>query len=364
MIVGRTLGTYFGWLFLRWFLTLYLGAIALVFLIDVLELTRDVGADAASAPLTVIAVSALRVPALAEQILPFAMLLCAIVCFLTLSRRLELVTARAAGLSVWQFAAPAVVIALIVGVVATTLVNPAATALKAMSAQLSDQRFSSARSVLDQASSPAWLRQRTAGGEAIMHVDGIAPDGATVLGPTFWMFDAAGTLERRVDASRAEIGDGEWRLSDARVVAREGSPETHDTFLIPTALTREQVRQRLAVPEDVSFWQLSATIAGAENAGLPLQRFEVHWHNLLARPLLLAAMVLIAATVSLGFSRQRNIGGRILIGVVSGFMLYVALQVSGDLGEAGLVPPLLAAWTPAFVATLLGVTVLLYREDG
>ena len=39
-------------------------------------------------------------------------------------------------------------------------------------------------------------------------------------------------------------------------------------------------------------------------------------------------------------------------------------EIARDLGSEGLVPAALAAWAPGVVATMLGVTVLLYREDG
>ena len=49
----------------------------------------------------------IRVPFLTERIMPFAVLVGAMSCYLNLSRRLELVVARAAGMSAWQFVAPA-----------------------------------------------------------------------------------------------------------------------------------------------------------------------------------------------------------------------------------------------------------------
>ena len=53
-----------------------------------------------------------RVPQLTERIMPFTVLVGAMSCYLALSRRLELVVARAAGVSAWQFVAPAMIAAL------------------------------------------------------------------------------------------------------------------------------------------------------------------------------------------------------------------------------------------------------------
>ena len=54
----------------------------------------------------------------------------------------------------------------------------------------------------------------------------------------------------------------------------------------------------------------------------------------------------------------------IITGVGVGFMLYVLMKIAWDLGSGGIVPPPLAAWLPAIVATLIGITVLLHLEDG
>lgn len=80
--------------------------------------------------------------------------------------------------------------------------------------------------------------------------------------------------------------------------------------------------------------------------------------------MLLVAMVLIAATVSLRFARLGGIGVMILSGIGAGFVLYVVTKMARDLGIAGLVDPAAAAWSPAVVGVLIGFTVLLNQEDG
>ncbi len=45
-------------------------------------------------------------------------------------------------------------------------------------------------------------------------------------------------------------------------------------------------------------------------------------------------------------------------------MLYVGGEMAGDLGAAGFITPVVAAWAPSIVGGLLSVTVLLYQEDG
>ncbi len=75
-------------------------------------------------------------------------------------------------------------------------------------------------------------------------------------------------------------------------------------------------------------------------------------------------MVLIAATFSLRFSRGGGTWLLIATGVLTGFVLYFVSDLVLALGLSGKIPPVLAAWTPAGVFTLIGVAGLFHMEDG
>src|SRR5207244_10137607 len=77
-----------------------------------------------------------RVPFITERVMPFAVLVGAMFCYLNLSRRLELVVARAAGISAWQFITPALVIAALIGIVLTTVYNAISANLREHSTRL------------------------------------------------------------------------------------------------------------------------------------------------------------------------------------------------------------------------------------
>src|ERR1700757_1642586 len=160
MIAG-TLSRYFAMRFVASVVGSFLGVIALAAMIDYVELMRR-GADWPNAPAWLLAkISMFRVPQLTERILPFTVLVGAMSCCLTLSRRHELVVARAAGVSAWQFIAPAMIAAFVFGAVATTLYNPVAAVLhersKRLEAELMGEVSSSA---LRENTVGFWVRQR------------------------------------------------------------------------------------------------------------------------------------------------------------------------------------------------------------
>src|SRR6202158_2460312 len=135
MLTG-TLSRYFAFKFLGTVVGSFLGVVALAAMIDYVELMRR-GADWPNATAWLLAkISMFRVPQLTERIMPFTVLIGAMSCYLGLSRRLELVVARAAGVSAWQFIAPAMIAAFLFGVVATTIYNPLAAVMHERSKRL------------------------------------------------------------------------------------------------------------------------------------------------------------------------------------------------------------------------------------
>src|SRR6516165_900815 len=124
-----TLARYFGLRFLTAVLLVFVGIFALVTLVDYIELMRRTSDIPNVSAVLVAKTSFYRVPQVVERILPFCILIGAMSCYLNLSRRLELVVARSAGLSAWQFVAPAVIVAILIGGVVTTAYNPLSAAL-------------------------------------------------------------------------------------------------------------------------------------------------------------------------------------------------------------------------------------------
>ncbi len=155
--------------------------------------------------------------------MPFAVMFGSMGAFLALSRKLELVVTRAAGVSVWQFAFPALFVAALGGVLATTLYDPLSAHLKqradAMEAKLVGRATKSA------AKSILWLRQRSVDGQAVIRVNFAADGGDTLKGVTVFEFDEEGVFEQRVDAEEASLRDGYWLLRDARLIIPGVEPE-------------------------------------------------------------------------------------------------------------------------------------------
>lgn len=363
MIAG-TLSRYFGLRFLMAVLAVFAGTFALITMIDFVEMLRRTGDVKDVSAFFVAKITLYRVPFITERVLPFAVLVAAMFCFLNLSRRLELVVARAAGISAWQFIAPAVFLALMLGVVTTTVYNPISSNLREVSTRLENELFGRDSGFRAAAGGGFWMRQRGEDGQSIINAKTSRQQGVELGGVTIFRYDHAGVFRDRIEAKSATLEPGFWRLDEARFYASGVPPQERDNVRLKTSLTRAQVGESFATPETVPFWQLTSYIELAENAGLGAAGYRLQYFQLLVQPLFLAGMVLLAASVSLRFFRMGGVQKVVLGGVAAGFLLYVLAKISGDMSKAEMMPPMLAAALPALIGGLGGFITLLYQEDG
>ena len=360
-MIGRTLALYLSRRFLWTIGSVFAVFFILIYLIDFVEMLRRTSGLADVTTMLVAYLCLLRAPAVTEQLLPFAVLAGAMFAFVSLSRRLELVIARAAGVSAWQFLGPPVLIVLGLGILSIIAYNPLSALMKDHADRIESDIFRAGRQQTD---TSLWIRQRSIDGQAIVRAE-VSNDGGTRLSAvTAFVYDHNGAFVERVEAPSALLRPGFWELNSARISAPEEEPQSVGTYLLATNLTPEQVTQSFVAPEAVSFWSLSEVAERTEAAGLDAGRYRLRYQSLLARPLLLLAMVLIAASFSLRFFRFGGVSRMLTGGAAAGFVLYVATKLVNDLGAAGLLGAAFAAWSPAVIGSLLGTLVLLHQEDG
>jgi lipopolysaccharide export system permease protein len=361
----RTLSRYFGLRFLTTAILVFIGILSLVALTDYIEMMRKTS-GLPNVPASIVAQTSLfRVPQIAERIMPFSVLIAAMSCYLNLSRRLELVVARAAGMSAWQFVTPALLIALVLGVLATLIYNPMAAALQERSRRLEVEFLGgSPDSGLQNTGNGFWVRQKNADGQSIVNAVTSSEQGIRLGGVTVFTYDGAGHFVERIEAKTAILEPNAWRLSEARFYSNNAPPRERNEYLLKTSLTPAQVRESFATAEAVPFWDLPLYIEIAEHSGLGAASYRLQYQKLLARPFVLMSMVLLAAAVSLRFFRFGGVQKMILSGVSAGFLLYVLSKVTDDLSKAELMHPIAAAWLPVVVGGLTGLVALLYQEDG
>jgi lipopolysaccharide export system permease protein len=285
--------------------------------------------------------------------------------FWRLTRSNELVVARAAGVSVWGFLTPAILVALLVGVVAVTLFNPIAAAMEVSYEKLDNRILRQVGDPLSLSHAGLWLRQSdAAGGQIVVHGEKLTSPELLLRNVSVYFLSRLSEFTSRIEARAARLDGGFWVIEDGQRFRPGEPPEPFGELRLPTSLTAVKIEESLASPDTMSFWELPGYITLLEQSGFSAQRHRLHFNILLARPFLFCAMVLVAATFSLRMQRRGGAAMLIVSGVAAGFLLYFLSDIVFALGLSAKIPVLLAAWTPAGVSMIFGTSMLLHLEDG
>jgi lipopolysaccharide export system permease protein len=364
MFRGRTLRWYITKRFIVSILGAFFVCVALIFMIDLIELLRQARSAKTLTIWGLMWIAALRLPAFAEILFPFAVLCGSIATLLSLSRKSELAVMRAGGMSVWQFLRPGLTTAFVFGVVSVTLYNPLATMAKDHSEQIMAEAFGRDTNMLAKDGAGSWLRQDSQDGPSVITAKAVADQGLTLAGVTIFRYGMDERFVERIDAEKATLSQGHWALQNAWISRPGREAERVTTYELSTYLTRERALDAFGAENAVSIYELPGVIEMAEKARLPVARFRVQYQLLISRPLLLIAMVLLAATVSLRSFRMGGIQTMVVTGMVGGIGFFLLTEVSRQAGLAGFLPATVAIWIPVLLACFVSVTVLLHQEDG
>ncbi len=199
-MMTNTLGRYFAGRFVIAAVGVFASIFVLLVLVDYIEMVRKTSGLVSASAITVAETSLFRVPQLLEKLMPFCVLIGAMSCYLALSRRLELVVARAAGVSAWQFIAPALASSIILGVAATTAYNPMSANLRELSKRMEAELFGSAPGGGIQDASGFWLNQVNSDGQSIINAARSEQQGVRLTGLTVFRFDTDLQFKERIEA--------------------------------------------------------------------------------------------------------------------------------------------------------------------
>ena len=363
-----TLNLYIARRFLGLFLRVFAGFFGLMMMIDIIDELRSF--DDPGISLGEAAVLALmNVPATIYQVLPLILILSAIGLFLGLARSSELVVVRAAGRSGLSFLVAPVITAFAIGAFAVAVLNPIVAATSKRYDALS-AGHARGGSVLSMADGGLWLRQSSEDGQTVIHADRANLDGTELFDVTFMTFARDGTPVTRIMAATASLQPGYWAIRgakswplDATNPERQSMPLADGTAIL-TDLTRDRIRDSFGTPSAIAIWDLPAYIRQLEAAGFSARSHKVWFAMELAQPLLLAAMVLIAAGFTMRHARMARTSSLVLTALLCGFAVFFLRNFGQILGDNGELPVALAAWSPPVVATMLALGLLLHLEDG
>lgn len=359
------ISVYFGRIFLQNFLIVLAAVSSIIILVESLEILRR--SFSKEVPFSIIIeMVLLKSPQNIEKLIPFIVLISGVLTFSKLTKNQELIVARAAGISAWQFLASTVVFSLILGIFLITVFNPLSCAMYGRYEKIENRYLYERSNLIEISASGLWLRQSNYDGkigETIIHALR-ATDDLRLKEVVIFIFDGNDQFVKRIDAKSASLDKKRWRLTNVILTEKNSSSKRIPEYYLDTDLTLGQIQESFASPETISFWQLPGFIKTITEAGFSALKHKMHFSSTLASPFIIASMVFIAAAFSLHNPRNARVPFLIAGSVVTGFVIYFVTDLVSALGVSGNIPVSLAAWAPVGINIFIGTALMLHFEEG
>lgn len=365
-MILSTLNRYIAKRIIKGLLLAFLVVTSVIMLVDFVEGTRNIGSEEDISSGTVFMLTLLKTPKLIEQTIPFVVLFGVMGTLYSLNRRSELIVLRASGLSAWHFLTPAIIVTATLGLIWAAAFNPLASTSMNAHDKLVERLTESPITTKDQ---NIWLREGSDISQTVIFAERADILARKLFDTTFYIFETApdGTtvFERRFDAKEAElVTQGYWQLRN--VIENEAGEFAQQQMAIslPTSITIEDLRNTTDINALPPFWDIPEAIKKTERAGFSTVSLRMQLNKLLALPIMLIAMTIIAAGVSMHLTREGGTLRLLIIGSVLGFGVYFADNVVSAFGEASAIPIILAAWAIPLFVLFFGLSYLARIEDG
>jgi len=291
------------------------------------------------------------------KVLPVTVLIGAIIALLDLQNHRELMVIKAGGISIWRIVRGPLVFVLLASMGVSLFLDGWVT-------QLNRGILTVPRLTSTNIGGPnqVWFEQDSENGRFVVQAIRAGREAHIVSDATFFM--PAGQAVSRIKAEKATLQFQKWHLENATLLSSNKFPRQVAEYDVPTTSTRADLELRLAATDDFTFFELRQALATGLSDPVARAAAEMRYAKLLALPALLIGSLLIAFAFTAGYRRTGSYGSTILYGIVLGFVVFVITEMADRAGSAGVLDPTFAAWGPAIVAIVIGLTVLLHKEDG
>ena len=294
-----------------------------------------------------------KLPLVITQVTPVAVLAGGLVGLGLLARQNEFIAMRACGVSIWQVVAPLVVVA--AGISLLVLVwNETVVPYSARQSHLVENLEIRKKGVARIfAGKEVWFHGRA----GFYNIDRVSPRRRALYGLTVYQLTPDFRPWRTIEAESANWDGNQWQLVGVRT--REFGPDgvrevprLPDGFALPESL--EEFRAVSVEAEELSYGTLRRQIEDLQRKGVDTSESWVDLHLKLALPAASLMMILIAAPMAAAGGRVGSIAGSMAVGFVIGFGYFVVVAFARALGQAGMLPPAIAAWAGNAVFALVG----------
>jgi lipopolysaccharide export system permease protein len=304
----------------------------------------------------------LRLPEIVSFLIPFVVLLAALMTLGRLERDNEILAYKASGApynAVLLAFLPAVLLVAVAHFILADQVVP-----RAIDAMVKRDIYVDKISRADD--SPSLFIQD---GKAVIEVGKVESYGAMLRKVKIYVRGDTGVISDFRDAATAQfdVKQHAWTLHDVWSTTISPDRATTSTYAAAetwaTSLSPTEFSNLIELPQAMPVSKIWSFATSDEVGVRPTYFYEAWLQKRFAIPVSSILMILLAAPVAHSvYQRGRGLAGGMAVGFILGFLYFVADGLVMSLGESGAVPPVVAAWMPILVFASIGGAWLIRLE--
>lgn len=286
---------------------------------------------------------------------PVVVLVTTLITYSLLSRRNEVTACRALGISLYRLSVPAVVAAAAIAAGSVYLQSEVLPASNEQVSRLKDVIKNREKPRTYRRADRQWLFGRDRFMYNYLRYD---PRDRSFERLQAFEFDDRHRLVKRLFASRGRFVDGRWIFVDgwARTFVDTGAAK-FQRFLGPTIIDfpekPEYFETDVQRPEQMSYGELRDYVRVVERqTGRRPPDLEVQLQSKIAFPVISLVMALVALPFGFRLGRRGALYG-IGVSIIMGMVFLAVYAFFTTMGTAGLLPPIVAVWSPNVLFALL-----------
>jgi lipopolysaccharide export system permease protein len=350
--------------FLWQFMLLLVGFTALLQLFDLLNNSAEILQDHLGEISAVAEYALLRLPEIASFLIPFAVLMGALITLGKMERNNEIMAYKAAGAPyftiLWAFLPAVGIVAILHFFIADRLVPLSIQTLIAR--DLSAERNKSKNQAKDD---PLFVQE----GRLVVEAGAVGDDGALLSHLRIYERDETGKVTKQIfaDVARFDPAAESWHLSNVwtTTLPKGGAAQTDrvDSMAWNSRLTPAEFSDLVEKPQAMTLEKIYGFTSSTQVGVRPTYFYDTWLQKRIALPVSSILMILLAAPVAHSLHRrERGLASGMTVGFGLGFLYFLTDGLVLSLGESGAVPPFLAAWLPILLFAAIGGAWLIKQE--
>ena len=300
-----------------------------------------------------------KIPGIVSQVAPAAILLSAIITLGTMSRQNEIVAMKSGGISLWRIVFPIMGVAIVIYLALLGLNEWVTPAANQKARAVREWIVHKKKPVATFKQSQIWIHSH----QAIYNIKLYHPEQDLLEGITVFRFGPAFRLLDRIDARSARWQDGRWTFTDVSVTTfpPEGFPVRKDHPQLVISLPELPADFRIAdkPPEEMNYSELREYVRKIERDGYNSSKYRTAMHHFFSFPFIGVVLAFLGIPVALRKERGAGIAVGIGLCLAISFVFFVVYSLSLGYGQAGTLPPFIAAWLGNTIFALVGVYLFL-----